>query len=136
MQWLQRLPEWLARHGALMLVSLIPREGFSSCEQGEAMLVAAHGCCGSLGGAHLEWEAMAIARALLEQGLRKRQTRFVLGPGAGAVRLLFERIDADKALLWRGRAEAVARGSHLLRVCSDGDEESEWQLTLDAQCSE
>ena len=24
MQWLQRLPEWLARHGALMLVSLIP----------------------------------------------------------------------------------------------------------------
>lgn len=136
MQWLQRLPEWLARHGPLMLVSVIPCEESCACDGNAAMLVADQACCSSLGSTHLDWEAAAIARTLLRQGARRKLLRFVPGAGADAIRLLFERLEPTDALLWRARAEAVSRGGRLLRVGLDAEERSEWRLARDAECTE
>lgn len=136
MQWLQRLPEWLARHGVLMLVSVIPGEEPGANGESAAMLVADQASCCSLGSTHLDWEAVAIARTLLKQGARKKRLRFVPGAGADAISLLFERLEPTEALLWRARAEAVSRGGRLLRVGLDAEERSQWRLARDAECTE
>lgn len=131
--WLNLLPQWLASEGALVLVTVAQTQGSTPREAGASMLVAASRTADTIGGGHLEWEAIAIARALLRDGAPVRTVRFALGASlgqccGGAVWLLFERIAPDTALLWRHRAEAVARGEYLTRTVASHAGSSAWSL--------
>ncbi|WP_341676423.1 xanthine dehydrogenase accessory protein XdhC [Niveibacterium sp. SC-1] len=131
--WLDTLPTWLAQEPNLLLVTVAATEGSVPREPGAAMLVGRERLEGTIGGGHLEWEATAIARALQKEGPRARLVRFALGPSlgqccGGVVWLLFERLDGADALLWRSRAEAVAKGALLWRTLESGDGASSWTL--------
>jgi len=131
--WLEALPTWLAQEPNLLLVTVAATEGSVPREPGAAMLVGRERLEGTIGGGHLEWEASAIARALQKDGPRTRLVRFALGPSlgqccGGVVWLLFERLDGADALLWRSRAEAVAKGALLRRTLLSGGEASEWAV--------
>lgn len=131
--WLNQIPPLLGADGPLVLVTVAQAQGSTPREAGAAMVVSATQTADTIGGGHLEWEATAIARALLRDGTPLRTVRFSLGASlgqccGGAVWLLFERIEPDSALMWRHRAAAVARGDHLARSVASGDAQSAWQV--------
>lgn len=132
-EWLEQIAPLLGAEGALVLVTVAQAKGSTPREAGAAMLVSATQTADTIGGGHLEWEATAIARALLRDGTPLRTVRFSLGASlgqccGGAVWLLFERIEPDSALMWRHRAAAVARGDHLARSVASGDAQSTWKV--------
>lgn len=132
-EWLTQIAPLLGAEGPLVLVTVAQTLGSTPREAGAAMLVGSTQTADTIGGGHLEWEATAIARALLRDGTRLRTVRFSLGASlgqccGGAVWLLFERIDADSALMWRHRAAAVARGERLARAVASSDAHSVWSL--------
>jgi xanthine dehydrogenase accessory factor len=70
-------------------------------EEGAWMAVFADGSVGSIGGGHLEWLAMAQARALLSGQADAPVRRYALGPSlgqccGGEVTLGFERVSASE----------------------------------------
>ncbi len=131
----------LARDGRAVLVRVLATEGSVPRERGAWMAVwprpdAAPGeaapegrdpdMLGTVGGGHLEYEAIAHARAMLRgtAGASARERRFVLGPSlgqccGGVVVLGFEPVAADdtdrlRALLPAPRAEvALFGGGHV-----------------------
>ena len=132
-EWLEKLAPMLGADGPLVLVTVAQTLGSTPREAGASMIVGPTQTAGTIGGGHLEWETIAIARALLRDGTKLRTVRFSLGASlgqccGGAVWLLFERIEADSALLWRHRAGEVARGAGLSRAVASSDEHSEWTL--------
>ncbi|GAA5182637.1 xanthine dehydrogenase accessory protein XdhC [Niveibacterium umoris] len=132
-EWLNQIAPLLAADGSLMLITVVMAQGSTPREAGAAMVVSARQTADTIGGGHLEWEATAIARALLRDGTRLRTVRFSLGASlgqccGGAVWLLFERIEPDSALMWRHRAAALARGEHLARTVASIDVQSTWSL--------
>jgi len=81
--WMQRL-----QNEAAVTITVHSTQGSVPREAGTWMLVFAQGEWGTIGGGHLEFEAMASARALLAQAQTAREMqalekRFVLGPGLG-----------------------------------------------------
>jgi len=79
-------------------VSVVATRGSAPREAGAAMLVTGDGIEGTIGGGALEWEAMAQARAMLEDGCAPVERTVSLGPGlgqccGGAVTLRFEPAD-------------------------------------------
>ncbi|RZJ13629.1 MAG: xanthine dehydrogenase accessory protein XdhC [Haliea sp.] len=110
-----RLSEVLAQlaHAPAVLVQVTATQGSVPREAGTWMAVFARGCIGTIGGGHLEYEAMARARALLANNDREAVTqRFALGPSlgqccGGVVFLQFRRVDAaDRAELQTALAPA------------------------------
>ncbi|MBL8385313.1 MAG: xanthine dehydrogenase accessory protein XdhC [Burkholderiales bacterium] len=85
--------------------------GSAPRDPGAGMLVTADRTAGTIGGGHLEWKAIELARARLRSGERSAtQRHFPLGPAlgqccGGAVDLLFLPIDAAA----RGWVDALAR---------------------------
>ena len=65
-----------------MLVTVQSLEGSGPREPGAWMAVAADRVVGTIGGGHLEWDAIARARALLPAGAPEVQ-RYALGPSLG-----------------------------------------------------
>jgi len=132
-EWLEKLAPMLGADGPLVLVTVAQTLGSTPREAGASMIVGTTQTADTIGGGHLEWEAIAIARALLRDGTKLRTVRFSLGASlgqccGGAVWLLFERIEADSALMWRHRAGEVARGAGLSRSVASSDLQSEWSL--------
>jgi xanthine dehydrogenase accessory factor len=93
-------------------------QGSAPREVGAAMLVAADGIEGTIGGGALEWEAMRIARAMLAEGQDHAEHRLPLGPAlgqccGGAVSLRFEAAEtlnqSPGAPLWVWGAGHVGR---------------------------
>ena len=87
-------------------------------EAGASMLVTADGILGTIGGGALEWQAMAVARAMLGDGRETEERVFPLGPAlgqccGGSVTLGFERATglhrAPGAPLWIWGAGHVGR---------------------------
>ncbi|MES2686348.1 MAG: xanthine dehydrogenase accessory protein XdhC [Pseudomonadota bacterium] len=76
---------FLARleQGPAVLVEVTATEGSVPRETGTWMAVFADGVVGTIGGGHLEYQAMAAARAQLHSGPAKTESRFVLGPSLG-----------------------------------------------------
>uniref|UniRef100_UPI0017FB9D17 XdhC family protein n=1 Tax=Polaromonas sp. TaxID=1869339 RepID=UPI0017FB9D17 len=66
-----------------VLVQVVATEGSVPRETGTWMAVFAEGVVGTIGGGHLEHQAMAAARAQLRVGPAKAESRFVLGPSLG-----------------------------------------------------
>lgn len=95
------------------LVRIAAAKGSAPREAGSAMIVTADASFGTVGGGRLEWEAMAAARRLLEQGEAAADMALPLGPALGQccgghVALRIERAD-DETLAWLEAAERRER---------------------------
>jgi xanthine dehydrogenase accessory factor len=110
----QAVLDMLAREPAV-LIEVQQTEGSAPRDAGAWMTVFAASTIGTIGGGHVEYEAIARARAQLQAGagaVRETAQRVALGPSlgqccGGAVTLRFERID-------HGDADRVAM--HLSQV--------------------
>ncbi|MBS0316122.1 MAG: xanthine dehydrogenase accessory protein XdhC [Proteobacteria bacterium] len=97
----------LAREPAV-LVSVDSTRGSAPREQGAWMAVFAKGAVGTIGGGHLEFQAIAVARARLAGAVGEPVLRFALGPSlgqccGGVVFLRFEVVTAADAAALRRR---------------------------------
>jgi xanthine dehydrogenase accessory factor len=102
---------WLAHAGErpAVLVTVAIVEGSGPREPGAKMLVDAQRLHGTIGGGHLEWRAVEVAREMLASGEVRRLERFALGPSlgqccGGVVHLAFELADAAQLDLLKERA--------------------------------
>ena len=85
-----------------VLVTVLEAKGSVPRGRGTCMLVFADGFAASIGGGHLEYQAIAHARSLLSGEARDLRLRQVLGPSlgqccGGALELGFERVHAPDA---------------------------------------
>ena len=101
---------------AAVLVSVASTQGSVPREEGAWMAVFQDDVYGSIGGGHLEFEAMAIARELLDSGDFEDERQFTLGPSlgqccGGVVVLRFERVTRKD--LPRLRSELAPRHAPL-----------------------
>jgi xanthine dehydrogenase accessory factor len=111
--WLAVLVRRLAHEEALVRVVVGTVRGSAPREPGTCMLVGRSRVDGTIGGGHLEWKSLEIARGMLEPsgGHGPRLDRFVLGATlgqccGGVVELWFERVGAADREFFR---EALAR---------------------------
>ena len=102
--------EPLGREPAV-LVSVVSTKGSAPREAGAWMGVFTNAIVGTVGGGHLEFEAIALARRALAGEAIEPQHRFALGPSlgqccGGVVHLGFERAGPGDAAAIRQRLEA------------------------------
>jgi xanthine dehydrogenase accessory factor len=112
---LDSLRAWLAAEPAV-LVSVVETQGSVPREAGTWMAVFAGRVLGTIGGGHLEFDAIAQARAALAGDAFAARRRFALGPSlgqccGGVVHLVFERVQPESAaaLVERLQTELDAR---------------------------
>ncbi len=99
---------WVAQAVPAILIEVTRTQGSVPRETGTRMLVSRDEVAGTIGGGHLEWQAMALARKLLQTPSDVREPqhhRYPLGPSlgqccGGVVELKFEQLTA--ALLQDG----------------------------------
>jgi xanthine dehydrogenase accessory factor len=122
--WLAALVDRLAQEEAVVRVVVSAVRGSAPREPGACMLVGASQVDGTIGGGHLEWKALEIARGMLQAGTDEspRVDRFVLGATlgqccGGAVELWFERIAAAHRDFFR-EALAQRRGGTVLAIAT------------------
>jgi xanthine dehydrogenase accessory factor len=131
--WLHALPTALAG-GDCVLVTVARTQGSAPRGAGTSMLVGAEHCVDTIGGGHLEWQAIHQVRRLLDAGDRQPAlVRYNLGARlgqccGGVVWLLFETLPATSAGAWRSRISAVDRGIRLQRRLTHQSAASDWQL--------
>ncbi|WP_107330612.1 xanthine dehydrogenase accessory protein XdhC [Metapseudomonas otitidis] len=103
MSWINALAELQQRGEPNVLVTIIEERGSTPRNAGSKMVVTAERIYETIGGGHLEFKAMAIAREMLASGSRDtRLERFSLGASlgqccGGATVLLFEPMDQPQA---------------------------------------
>lgn len=133
--WLHALPQHLASGRDCVLVSVARTQGSAPREAGAGMVVGEQRSSDTIGGGHLEWQAIHHARRLLAAGSRQPELcRFNLGARlgqccGGVVWLLFETIPAASLGLWQMRRLAVDGGQRLERQLDRFGAASAWQLT-------
>jgi xanthine dehydrogenase accessory factor len=131
MPWWRALPEQLAQ-GDVVLVTVAATQGSAPREAGTSMLVTLNGTVDTIGGGHLEWEAMAQARAmLLQPSAMPAMQRLSLGASlgqccGGVVWLVFERIGQASRVEWYERVQQFERGIGLQRTLVSLDAQSHW----------
>ena len=97
---------WLATGRPAVVVEVLHARGSVPREAGTRMLVSSSDTAGTVGGGHLELKAIALARAMLEQGdLHARTEHYPLGPAlgqccGGAVTLVYAPLDAAALARW------------------------------------
>ena len=96
---------WLAEGRPAVVVMVGATKGSVPRETGTRMLVAADEMLGTIGGGHLELQAMAAARALLLRGGEAFEQRIALGPSlgqccGGALTLHFTPLALDPPAAW------------------------------------
>lgn len=102
-EWIDQAQSALARGETTVLVTVVKAEGSTPREPGAKMLIAATQQWQTIGGGHLEWRAMAIARTMLQRRARARHIeRLSLGPSlgqccGGVATLAFELLTAADA---------------------------------------
>ncbi len=116
------LPDLLT-HEDVVLVTVAQTRGSVPREAGANMLVSMTRTVDTIGGGHLEWEAMAHARAMLLQagapGLLKLSLGASLGQCCGGVVwLVFERIAQGACAAWIERSHLIDEGVILRRELS------------------
>jgi xanthine dehydrogenase accessory factor len=129
-------PAWLdaalerTEHGqSCVLVTVAQTRGSTPREVGAKMLVWSDEIAGTIGGGHLEFKAIATARAMLDDADAPvaRIGRFSLGPElaqccGGGVALLFERLAGCAASWLKTWAEMESAGTECAAVTKIGDE--------------
>ena len=99
LNWIEQALSRLSSDAAV-LVSVLSTQGSVPRGAGTRMLVFAQGEQGTVGGGHLEFQALAHARSLLQGKTTQTELRHVLGPSlgqccGGVVALGFQRVTAD-----------------------------------------
>ena len=94
---------WLAEGRPAVLVTVVDAQGSVPRNAGTRMLVAADVSEGTIGGGHLELQAILTAREMLAAG--RFEVRQALGPAlgqccGGAVTLTFEALDTARLAQW------------------------------------
>ena len=98
--------DWLAHGRRAHLVEVLDAQGSTPREAGARMLVSADAVEGTIGGGHLELEAISVAREALRHGEHAvMERRFVLGPSlgqccGGTVTLRIAPLDAERLAAW------------------------------------
>lgn len=101
---------WLEAGRAAVLVGVDETQGSVPREVGTRMLVSASEVAGTIGGGHLEWQAIARARDMLAgQDPSSQTVHYALGPSlgqccGGAVTLSFERLQVAHVAAWPSEA--------------------------------
>lgn len=97
---------WLASGVPTMLVRVSRTQGSVPREADTCMLVSAEAVAGTVGGGHLEWQAIATARERLASGqTAPHDWQVALGPSlgqccGGVLTLTFSRLDAQALARW------------------------------------
>ncbi|SMG03174.1 xanthine dehydrogenase accessory protein XdhC [Burkholderia singularis] len=129
--WLADLQHLLAHGDAAVLVTVARVDGSAPRDAGAKMLVTRDAARHTIGGGHLEWKAIELARQLLKEGARtphaRRLERLALGPSlgqccGGAVVLAFERLDIADLGWVTSLAKRTAAGAATVRSVSFGPE--------------
>lgn len=117
---------WVRAGVPVTMVTIVDVKGSAPREAGIRMLVTADDLVGTIGGGHLEWRGMDIARAMLANrhvtgNPHRRIERIPLGPAlgqccGGVVRLAFEVLGQDDLAWLDAVASAFAAGTALERV--------------------
>ncbi|VDZ63505.1 xanthine dehydrogenase accessory protein XdhC [Serratia odorifera] len=95
-EWIDALAELRRRGEPCVLVTVLDELGSTPRDRGSKMLVSAERVVNTIGGGHLEYRALAIARQMLQTGSATMQIeRFPLAARlgqccGGTTRLLFE----------------------------------------------
>ncbi len=132
--WLSALRQGLRAGHAAVLVSVARTQGSAPRDAGTTMLVDATCCADTIGGGHLEFEAIREARAMLGcTSPVPRILRYNLGARlgqccGGVVWLLFEQIPASDAPAWEARWAPIEAGNALERRLDAGASASSWAL--------
>jgi len=125
--WLTDLQHLLAHGDAAVLVTVARVEGSAPRDAGTKMIVTRDAARHTIGGGHLEWKAIEIARQVLREGMRvphlRRLERLPLGPSlgqccGGAVVLAFERLDVGDLGWLASLARRLAAGESTVRSVS------------------
>lgn len=120
--WLGQLANRLSQGQPQVLVTVGHTLGSTPRDTGARMWVSREGFVDTVGGGHLEWKAIAHARAMLDAGKPRRDVvRYPLGPSlgqccGGVVWLVFELLDRDDAHWCVRIAELLARGISVRRT--------------------
>ncbi|MEC7118557.1 MAG: xanthine dehydrogenase accessory protein XdhC [Pseudomonadota bacterium] len=138
LEWLHRLPTWLAAGQAMVLVSVARADGSTPREVGATMLVSLSAQADTIGGGHLEWQALQIARQWLQSAdatahpkLQRFNLSASLGQCCGGVMwLVFERLACTADNLARAQHwQQQIRAGHALKRClSSQQPQSIWQI--------
>ncbi|MGA0610167.1 xanthine dehydrogenase accessory protein XdhC [Caldimonas sp. KR1-144] len=97
---------WLAQGRAAQWVEVVSTRGSAPREAGTRMLVAADAVAGTIGGGHLELQAIGLARSRLSRGEAAPQAQpLALGPSlgqccGGAVTLRYRALDEASLADW------------------------------------
>lgn len=130
--WLAPLIAQLAAGQDVVLVTVARTQGSVPREAGASMLVGRERTALTIGGGHLEWQAIAHARRRLASGgSRPEIERYSLGARlgqccGGVVWLLFENIPAAALPEWQARQAAVENGASLQRRLDHHARASDW----------
>jgi xanthine dehydrogenase accessory factor len=125
--WVTDLQQLLAHGDAAVLVTVARAEGSVPREAGTKMIVTREAARHTIGGGHLEWKAIEIARQVLRDGMRmshaRRLERLALGPSlgqccGGAVVLAFERLDVADLGWLATLSRRLAAGASTVRSVS------------------
>lgn len=143
MRWLNALLDGLAAGEPMVWVSVARLHGSGPREVGASMVVGAHRQADTIGGGHLEWQAIAQARQLLSASTghpAARVCRYNLGARlgqccGGVVWLLFEVIAPSALADWQARAAQLSAGQALWRELNAGEAASRWRLAAPTEAS-
>jgi xanthine dehydrogenase accessory factor len=115
---------WIRADVPVAMVTIVEVKGSAPREPGIRMLVTASDLVGTIGGGHLEWRGMDIARAMLANrdvrgNPRRRIERIALGPTlgqccGGVVKLAFEVLGEDD-LAWLDAVIAASAAGRTLQ---------------------
>ncbi|MDX1266274.1 MAG: xanthine dehydrogenase accessory protein XdhC [Oceanisphaera sp.] len=82
--WIQVLAELERKGEPCVLVTVVEHKGSTPRDSGTKMLVTEQGCYATIGGGHLEYKALQLARNMLLQGEQQMKVeRFNLGASLG-----------------------------------------------------
>jgi xanthine/CO dehydrogenase XdhC/CoxF family maturation factor len=120
--WLTLLPRALDVDTVVVRIVVASTLGSSPREAGACMLVGTNTLRGSIGGGNLEFKAIEIARAMLQEERSWQTASFPLGPAlgqccGGMIGLWFERIEAaERAMRVADIANAKTDSYLVLKV--------------------
>ncbi len=121
-RWLRDLARLQHDGTPCVVVTIVSTRGSVPREAGTRMLVTADDVIGTIGGGHLEFKAIGIARDMLAEGTASNVQRFPLGASlgqccGGLVNLLFETVATSAD--WIGQtSDALARDERCVMLSS------------------
>lgn len=134
MDWPSSLHASLSAGRDAVLITVARSRGSVPRETGATMVVDAGTTAGTIGGGHLEWQAVTHARQLLATGKHPADLQhYNLGARlgqccGGSVWLLYETVPASACAIWAAHLQALAAGHGLLRQLGAGDRAARWRI--------